>query len=154
MPSWSNGRLSFSIHYATVAGGFCGEKFVAAHKKVLFINEYGFYPELIKALQAQGYDLTVEHLMRKGISFIKKKKPDVVVAEFHHDSQFRDRVSNLESMLAQIQGGQSETKTVVFYRSDHKEYVEKLLCVHKLDAVLELPLEADELIAAIRDVSG
>ena len=127
---------------------------MAAHKRLLFINEYGFYPDLIKALQAQSYELTVEHLMRKAISFIKKKKPDVVVAEFHHDSQFRDRVSNLESMLAQIQRGDMATKTVVFYRADHREYLQKLQEVHHLDAVLELPVEPEDLARAVESVDG
>ena len=118
-------------------------------KKVLFINEYGFYPELIKRLQGEGYALTVEHLMRKAISFIKKQKPDVVVAEFHHEAQFRDRVSNLESMLAQVQGMAEGPRTVVFYSKEHSEYVDKVLGVYSLDAVLEQPVEPDDLVAAI-----
>lgn len=122
---------------------------MAAHKKVLLINEYGFYPELIKALQAENYELTVEHLMRKAISFIKKRRPDVVVAEFHHDGQFRDRVSNLESMLAQIQKDGADIKTVVFYEADRKEYLEKVQALYRLDAVLEQPFNPEELIQAI-----
>lgn len=120
-------------------------------KNVLFINEYGFYPELIKALQAQGYDLKVEHLMRKAISYIKKKHPDVVVAEFHHEAQFRDRVSNLESMLAQVQGSQSPIRTVVFYEPVHKPYLEKVRALYSLDAVLESPVSPDALIDAVND---
>lgn len=126
---------------------------VAVHKKILFINEYGFYPELIKALQSEPFDLTVEHLMRKAISFIKKKKPDIVVAEFHHDGQFRDRVSNLESMLAQVQGGKADIKTIVFYQPDRKEYVEKVQQVYSLDVVLEQPLDAKQLIDAIHSLA-
>jgi AmiR/NasT family two-component response regulator len=119
------------------------------NNKLLFINEYGIYPELVKRLQETQYSVTVEHLMRNAIKFIKKQNPSVVVAEFFHEPQFRDRVSNLESMLAQIEGRHTETRTVVFYNPKHQEYLDKLLNVFSVDAILVQPFEPQQLIDAI-----
>jgi len=117
--------------------------------KLLFINEYGIYPELVKRLQESHYTVTVEHLMRNAIKFIKKQNPSVVVAEFFHEPQFRDRVSNLESVLAQIQGHHTDTRTIVFYDPKHKEYLDKLLNVFPIDVVLEQPIDLDSLLNAV-----
>ncbi len=124
-------------------------------KKLLFINEYGIYPELIRALQQQtDYEVTVEHLMRKAISFIKKKRPAVVVAEFVHEPQFRDRVSNLESMLAQVEGSGGATRTVVFYDPDRQVYLDKVREVFRIDAVLPKPVAPEALLRAVAEVGG
>jgi DNA-binding NtrC family response regulator len=117
--------------------------------KLLFINEYGIYPELVKRLQESHYTVTVEHLMRNAIKFIKKQNPSVVVAEFFHEPQFRDRVSNLESVLAQIQGHHTDTRTIVFYDPKHKEYLDKLLNIFSIDVVLEQPIDLDSLLNAV-----
>lgn len=119
------------------------------NNKLLFINEYGIYPELVKRLQDTEYSVTVEHLMRNAIKFIKKQNPSVVVAEFYHEPQFRDRVSNLESMLAQLEGRHAETRTVVFYDSKHQEYLDKLLSMFSVDAVLVQPFDPQALVETI-----
>ena len=80
---------------------------------------------------------------------IKKQNPSVVVAEFYHEPQFRDRVSNLESMLAQIEGRHAETRTLVFYNPKHQEYLDKLLTVFSVDAVLMQPVTPQMLVETI-----
>ncbi len=128
---------------------------MSARKKLLFINEYGIYPELIQALQQEtDFEVTVEHLMRKAISFIKKNAPAVVVAEFVHEPQFRDRVSNLESMLAQVEGRNKGTRTVVLYDPDRQEYLDKVRAVFHIDAVLPKPVEPAVLLATIEALTA
>lgn len=119
-------------------------------KSLLFINEYGIYPELIHALQDAGYNVTVEHLMRKAISFIKKKTPDCIVAEFVHEGAFRDRVSNLESMLAQVEKTNRQSRVVVLYESDRQDYLDRVLEVFKIDESLEQPVTPEALVAAVK----
>jgi uncharacterized protein YozE (UPF0346 family) len=121
-------------------------------KQLLFVNEYGIYPELVKALQTTDFQVTVEHLMRNALKFIKKQNPAIVVAEFAHDSQFRDRVSNLESMLAQIEGKNTQTKTIVIYDERWQEYLDKLLTVCKVDRVLKMPVSAQVLLAVVAEL--
>ncbi len=118
-------------------------------KKLLFVNEYGLYPELVKALQSSGYAVTVEHMMRKAIKFIQRQNPELVVAEFWHDSQFRDRVGNIESMLAQIEGKHAQTKTIVICDPRWKEYLDKMLVAYEVDAVLMQPVTPEALLAEV-----
>lgn len=122
-------------------------------KTLLFINEYGIYPELVQALQSTDYAVTVEHLMRKAIKFIKKNDPEIVVAEFMHEPQFRDRVSNLESMLAQIEG-RNKTKTIVLYHPDHQDYLDRVREVFAIDTVLIQPVTGDQLLDAVESLSN
>jgi DNA-binding NtrC family response regulator len=122
-------------------------------RKLLFVNEYGLYPELVRALQSSGYAVTVEHMMRNAIKFIKKQNPEIVVAEFVHESHFRDRVSNLESMLAQIQGKHVNTRTIVIYDEHWQEYLEKVREIFKIDSALKQPVSPDALLAEIKRFS-
>ncbi len=121
---------------------------------ILFINEYGIYPELITALREAGYPLTVEHLMRNAIKHIRKHKPAIVVAEFAHESHFRDRVSNLESMLAQVERGGMVTRTVVFYEPDKQPYLDRVKAMFTIDRCLRLPLDGEALVAAIESLDS
>ena len=60
--------------------------------------------------------------MRKGIKYIKKNRVDVIVAEFNYQSDFRDRTSQLETLMAAIQP-KPEIRVIVFY---DKEQIHQL----------------------------
>lgn len=124
-----------------------------SQKKLLFVNEYGIYPELVQALQSTEFTVTVEHLMRNAIKFIKKNDPDIVVAEFMHEPQFRDRVSNLESMLAQIEG-RNKSRTIVIYNRDHQIYLDKVRGVFSIDTAMVQPVTAEQLLARISEIEN
>ncbi|HBS26011.1 MAG TPA: hypothetical protein DD827_02600 [Gammaproteobacteria bacterium] len=117
---------------------------------ILLINEFGIYPELIAALREAGYPITIEHLMRKAIKHVKKQTPDIVIAEFAHEGAFRDRVSNLESMLAQVEGGAGKTRTIVFYAAERRQYLDRVLEVFKIDICLQQPVTGEQLIEAVK----
>ena len=51
--------------------------------------------------------------MRNGLKLIKKEVLDVIVSEFNFKTDFRDRSSNLESLMAVLQP-HSHVKIVVF----------------------------------------
>ncbi len=123
-------------------------------KKLLFVNEYGLYPELVRALQGSGYAVTVEHMMRKAIKFIQRQNPEIVVAEFWHDSQFRDRVSNLESMLAQIEGKHAQTRTIVICDPHWQEYLDKMLQAYSVDSVLMQPVTPEALMTEVAKLAS
>ncbi len=117
---------------------------------LLFIIEYGVYPELIRALQQSHFTtVQVEHQMRKAISFLKKREPAVVVAEFYHEPAFRDRVSNLESMLAHLQRKLPETRTVVLYNCEDEPFLKQVKERFPIDVTLPLPVTAEQLIEAV-----
>ncbi len=122
-------------------------------KRLLFIIEYGVYPELIHALQADGWTVTVENIMRKAISHMKKEKPPIVIAEFFHEPMFRDRVSNLESMLAHLQRNLPEAKIIILYAEEEAEYLKLVTDRFDVDQTLSQSIAPLQLIKEVNRVS-
>ncbi|MGB5761809.1 MAG: hypothetical protein WBM58_04585, partial [Sedimenticolaceae bacterium] len=67
---------------------------------LLAIMELGGYPNLVPLYQRLGFSVEVVGSQRKARILLKKRVPDVVVAEYIFQSDFRDRTSNLESLMA------------------------------------------------------
>ena len=82
--------------------------------------------------------------MRKAIGFLKQRKPDVIVAEFNFQSDFRDRTSSLESLLAVVQRLPS-TRVIVFYEREFTPQFDKLRARLPVHAAIAFPVEAGAL---------
>ena len=80
---------------------------------LLAIIEVGAYPNFTPLYQQAGYKVVIERSMRKALGQARKLKPAVIVAEFNFQSDFRDRTSSLESLLAVVQTLPG-TKVIVF----------------------------------------
>ncbi|VVM27763.1 hypothetical protein BSPWISOXPB_8612 [uncultured Gammaproteobacteria bacterium] len=50
-----------------------------------------------------GFEVNFEDSQRKAVKLAKKNQYDVLVAEFSYNPEFRDRVSNIESLLATLE---------------------------------------------------
>lgn len=117
-------------------------------KKLLAVIEFiehAQYPAIYKAL---GYDVTTEWQVRKAVSQIRKMKPDVIVADFYFQSDFRDRLSNLESLLAATQL-QQETRVLVFYEPQNESVLDKVRQRMHIDAALPMPATDETIRAAL-----
>ena len=102
-----------------------------------------------KALYQQlGYDVVIEYSERKAISQIKKTPPDVIVADFFHQPDFRDRLSNLESLLASAQRTPT-TRILVFYDPAHQVMLDKVRQRMRIDVAMTLPVQEAELAATL-----
>ena len=71
--------------------------------QLLSIIELGGYPNFTPLYEELGYNVEIATRMRKALGLLKKQQPDVIVAEFNFQSDFRDRTSSLESLLAVVQ---------------------------------------------------
>lgn len=89
-----------------------------------------------------GYSVVSEWSERKAISLIRKAPPVVIVADFYHQSDFRDRLSNLESLLATAQASPG-TKILVFYEPAHQSVLDAVRTRLRIDAALTLPVQED-----------
>ena len=69
---------------------------------LLSIVELGGYPNLSGRYSAAGYQVIAASSMRKALALLKRHRPEVVVAEFNYQSDFRDRTSNLETLMARL----------------------------------------------------
>jgi hypothetical protein len=110
-------------------------------KKLLSVIEFiehAQYPAIYKAL---GFEVTVEWQVRKAVTLIRKMKPDVIVADFYFQSDFRDRLSNLESLLAATQL-LKDTRVLVFYEAQNQSALDKVR--ERMSIVAALPMPATE----------
>ncbi|MDP2787059.1 MAG: hypothetical protein Q8O79_03150 [Pseudomonadota bacterium] len=102
------------------------------------------YSNLRVVYERAGYRVLTEFAVRKAISLMRKEKPAVIVADFYFQPDFRDRVSNLESLLATAQS-HKDVKVLVLYESAHEHALERLRARFRIDAALTLPVHEAEL---------
>lgn len=104
------------------------------------------YPNLRSLYERLGYRVLTEFSVRKAIGLMRKERPAVIVADFYFQPDFRDRVSNLESLLAAAQSDKGKgVKVVVLYESLHEHALERLRQRFRIDAALVLPVKDGEL---------
>lgn len=122
-------------------------------KLLLSIVELGGYPNFTPLYEELGYVVTVEKSVRKAIGFLKNTKPAVIVAEFNYQSDFRDRTSSLESLLAVVQR-LTETRVIVFYDREYLPQLDKLRARLPVHVAIAFPVEAGELQSCLADIAG
>ncbi len=110
-----------------------------------FIGTAG-YKKLYEEL---GYAVVTEWSERRAISLVRKTPPAVIVADFYHQSDFRDRLSNLESLLAAVQSAPN-TRILVFYETAHQAVLDKVSARLRIDAAFTLPVQEDRLRATLQ----
>ena len=87
--------------------------------------------------------------MRKAVKLLKKHHPRVIVAEFNYQSDFRDRTSSLETLMAIVQR-MPDTRVIVFYEQEQRSQLQRLLNVFHVDAMLSFPID-EQLLASTLD---
>ena len=121
----------------------------AAKRRLLSIIELGGYPNFTPLYQQAGYAVESVTSVRKALGLLKKIHPDVIVAEFNFQSDFRDRTSSLESLLAVVQRS-PKTKVIVFYENEHVHQLAKLQAQFPIHAALAYPIDTQLLEASLR----
>jgi DNA-binding NtrC family response regulator len=117
-------------------------------KLLLSIIELGGYPNFTPLYESMGYEVAVETRMRKALGFLKERQPDVIIAEFNFQSDFRDRTSSLESLLAAVQRFPG-TRVIVLYEKEFTLQFDTLRSRLPVYQALTFPVEAAMLQAAL-----
>ncbi|MCG6873385.1 MAG: hypothetical protein LJE84_13960 [Gammaproteobacteria bacterium] len=81
---------------------------------LLAVVEQGGYPDFRPLYRELGYQAERARSVREARSFMKRQAPAVVVAEFNYQSDFRDRTSSLETLLASLQQHPGGRAVVLF----------------------------------------
>ncbi len=115
---------------------------------LLAVSEVGGYPNFSPIYEQLGFTVIAENSMRKVLKLLKKQTPDVIVAEFNYQSDFRDRTSSLESMMSVVQR-HPEIKVVIFYDKEHEAQLGRLQARFKIDAALSFPFKEEQLANAV-----
>ena len=116
--------------------------------RLLMVNAFIGTAGYKKLYQELGYSVVTEWSERKAISLVRKSPPAVIVADFYHQTDFRDRLSNLESLLAAAQSA-PDTRILVFYEAAHQSVLDTVSARLRIDAALLLPVEEDRLRATL-----
>ena len=121
-------------------------------KQLLSIIEIGGYQNFMPLYESLGYTVEVQTTMRKVLKFLKKNKPDVIVAEFNFQSDFRDRTSSLESLMSMVQR-LPNTKVIVFYDEEFIHQLSRLEARFEFAATLAFPINAEDIKEALQKMA-
>ena len=116
---------------------------------LLSIVELGGYPNFAPLYERLGCRVVLERSMRKALAAVKKLKPRVVVAEFNFQSDFRDRTSSLESLMAVLQG-LPDTRVIVFYEQEFASQFARLQSRFPLFRAMAYPISEEALAANVQ----
>ncbi len=116
--------------------------------QLLSIVEIGGYPNFSALYREKGFEIEQADSMRKATKLLKKIQPDVVVAEFNFQSDFRDRTSSLETLMATLQR-MPHCRVIVFYEKEQRPQLERLLAVFDVFATIAFPIQQAELGAVL-----
>jgi len=120
---------------------------------LLAIVELGGYPNFVPLYQRLGFDTMVLNSQRKARNYLKKQQPDVIVCEYNFQSDFRDRTSNLETILAVLQK-YPDVKMVVFYMPEHEAKFSQVCERFNIFASLTFPVDEQKLETVLMDALG
>lgn len=112
--------------------------------RLLMVNAFIGTAGYKTLFQELGFAVVTEWSERKAISALRKAPPAVIVADFYHQTDFRDRLSNLESLLAAAQAA-PQTRILVFYETAHQAVLDTVRARLRIDAALPLPVDENAL---------
>lgn len=115
---------------------------------LLAITELGGYPDFSALYSRAGYKVDAAESMRKALKIIKKNQYDVIVAEFNFQSDFRDRTSSLETLMAVIQRMEN-VKVIIFYEKEYEHQFDKLRARFSFHAEIPYPIDENQLKIAL-----
>jgi hypothetical protein len=92
---------------------------------IMSIIEQGGYPDFSNLYQSLGFQVVIMPSMRKAIKFIKNNRINLIVTEFNFQSDFRDRTSQLETLMASI-AQVPDVEVIVLYDSEQSHQLDKV----------------------------
>jgi len=120
-----------------------------AAPRLLAIIELGGYPNLGPIYRRLGVETEVVNSQRKALASLKKRIPDIIVAEYNFQSDFRDRTSNLETLMARLQR-HPQVKVIVFYQSEYRHKLENLASRFPVFDAIAFPVDPGKVEQALR----
>lgn len=118
-----------------------------AAQTLFSIVESPMHPDFSALYRRLGIEEVRLPSMRKAISALKMRVPDIVVAEFFYgygNNYAGVNVCNLDVFLYSLQKYTGEARIIVLVEAREFEYVDKLAALFPLHAVLRHPVsEAD-----------
>jgi len=121
--------------------------------ELLMVIELGGYPDFSSIYHSAGFTTSQFHTVRKAIQGLKKMRPAVIVAEFNFQSDFRDRTSSLESLMAVLQK-MPETEIIIFFEKDFAHQLQRLTDRFPACITFSYPIDTVKLEAQVRKLAA
>ncbi len=122
---------------------------MSAPKRLLALVEFLAHGKLARLYRELGFEVTTEWQVRKAVMLARKLEPAVVVADFYFQADFRDRLSNLESLLA-VTHTLPHTRVLVLYEPKSQAALDEVKSRLRVDAALTVPVDETALAARLR----
>jgi len=125
-----------------------------SEKNLFSIVESPLHPDFSALYGRLGLDEVRLGSMRKAISALKSRTPDIVVAEFMYgygNNYAGVNVSNLDVFLYSLQKYSRESAIIVMADKQEVQYVDKLRALFPIQAVLQHPVTERDMEACLRD---
>jgi hypothetical protein len=119
-----------------------------AAQTLFSIIESPMHPDFSALYRRLGIDEMRFPSMRKAISALKTRVPDIVVAEFFYgygNNYAGVNVCNLDVFLYSLQKYTGQARIIVLVEAREFEYVDKLAALFPLHAVLRHPVGASDI---------
>jgi len=111
------------------------------NQQLLFFVDEGGFDDFTPLFVSLGFVVDFEYSQRKAVKLAKKTMYQVVVAEFSYNPEFRDRVSNIESLLATLESHSPEVKIIILYDEMNQPQLNQLKQRYRMDATLTFPVD-------------
>jgi DNA-binding NtrC family response regulator len=118
--------------------------------KLMFIVDQGGVPVYSPDYGKLGLEVVVVQSMRKALSKLKSEQPDIICTELNYDPGFRDRVSNLEPLLAKLQSTSPDTRVIVFLEKEHESNLNRLKERFEIFDALYYPLQMEDILDSLQ----
>ncbi|HIG89199.1 hypothetical protein [Candidatus Thioglobus sp.] len=112
-----------------------------SNNKLLFFVDEGGFEDYTPLFISMGFDVDFEDSQRKAVKLAKKNIYQTLVAEFSYNPEFRDRVSNIESLLATLESHSPEVKIIILYDKINQPQLNQLKQRYRMDATLVFPVD-------------
>lgn len=121
-----------------------------ANNKLLFFVDEGGFDDYTPLFIEQGFTVDFEQSQRKAVKLAKKNIYAVLVAQFSYNPEFRDRVSNIESLLATFETHSVDAKIVILFDDLYQPQLNQLKARYRTDCTLTFPIDTQ----LLRDCIG
>ncbi len=110
-------------------------------KKLLFFIDEGGFDDFTPLFVSLGFDVDFEDSQRKAVKLAKNNTYHTLVAEFSYNPEFRDRVSNIESLLATLESHSPGVKIIILYDKINQPQLNQLKQRYRMDTTLTFPID-------------
>ena len=125
-----------------------------SERNLFSIVESPLHPDFSALYRRLGLSEVRLGSMRKAISALKSRTPDVVVAEFMYgfgNNYAGVNVSNLDVFLYSLQKYSRDSAIIVMADKQEVQYVDKLRALFPIQAVLQHPATEQDMEACLQD---